>query len=240
RGEAGPGQAVPNDGFSIRWTGQLLPPVTGRYRIETAANDGFRLYLDGKLVLDHWEDAERMRADSVALDLEAGRAYALKLEYYEDERDASVRLAWDLPGARPTFKAAVAAARRAEVVVFVGGLTGDVEGEEMTVNYPGFAGGDRTDLALPQTQQRLLQALHATGKPVVLVLTGGSALAVDWAQQHLPGILMAWYPGQRGGDAVADVLLGKVKPAGRLPVTFYRQDEKLPPFEDYSMQGRTY
>src|SRR5690606_17012472 len=114
--------------------------------------------------------------------------------------------AWDEPGAREPFEGAVEAARNADVVVFVGGLTGDVEGEEMTVNYPGFAGGDRTDLKLPQTQQKLLEALHATGKPVVLVLTGGSALAVDWAQRHLPGIVMAWYPGQRGGDAVADVL----------------------------------
>ncbi|WP_374014149.1 glycoside hydrolase family 3 C-terminal domain-containing protein [Pseudoxanthomonas koreensis] len=240
RGEAGPGQAVPNDGFSIRWTGQLLPPVTGRYRIETAANDGFRLYLDGKLVLDHWEDAERMRADSVALDLEAGRAYALKLEYYEDERDASVRLAWDLPGARPTFEEAVAAARDAEVVVFVGGLTGDVEGEEMTVNYPGFAGGDRTDIRLPATQQKLLEALHATGTPVVMVLTAGSALGVDWAKANLPAILLAWYPGQRGGNAVADVLFGHYNPAGRLPVTFYKADEKLPAFDDYDMAGRTY
>jgi beta-glucosidase len=126
------------------------------------------------------------------------------------------------------------------VVVFVGGLTGDVEGEEMTVNYPGFAGGDRTDLRLPATQRKLLEALHATGKPVVVVLTAGSALAVDWAQQHVPAILMAWYPGQRGGNAVADVLFGDANPAGRLPVTFYRADEKLPPFDDYAMQGRTY
>jgi beta-glucosidase len=124
--------------------------------------------------------------------------------------------------------------------VFAGGLTGDVEGEEMTVNYPGFAGGDRTDLRLPATQQKLLEALRVTGKPVVLVLTTGSALAVDWAQQHLPGIVVAWYPGQRGGNAVADVLFGDTNPSGRLPVTFYRGDEALPPFDDYSMRGRTY
>jgi beta-glucosidase len=124
--------------------------------------------------------------------------------------------------------------------VFVGGLTGDVEGEEMEVSYPGFAGGDRTDLRLPATQRRLLKALHATGKPVVLVLTTGSALAVDWAQQNLPAIVLAWYPGQRGGNAVADVLFGDVNPAGRLPVTFYKAGEQLPAFEDYSMRNRTY
>jgi beta-glucosidase len=110
----------------------------------------------------------------------------------------------------------------------------------MRVDYPGFAGGDRTDLRLPASQQKVLEALHATGKPVVLVLTTGSAIAVDWAQERLPAILVAWYPGQRGGTAVADALFGVTNPAGRLPVTFYKAAEKLPPFEDYSMQGRTY
>jgi beta-glucosidase len=137
-------------------------------------------------------------------------------------------------------EAALAAARRADVVIFVGGLTSQIEGEEMRVELPGFAGGDRTDLRLPASQQRLLEALHATGRPVVLVLTAGSALAVDWAQQNLPAILFAWYPGQRGGSAVADVLFGDADPGGRLPVTFYRAEEKLPAFDDYRMEGRTY
>jgi beta-glucosidase len=131
-------------------------------------------------------------------------------------------------------------ARQADAIVFVGGLTGDVEGEEMKVSYPGFAGGDRTDLRLPASQQKLLESLRATGKPVVLVLTTGSALAIDWAKAQLPAILVAWYPGQRGGTAVADVLFGAVSPSGRLPVTFYKATEQLPPFDDYSMRGRTY
>ena len=240
RGEAGPGNAAPNDGFRPRWRGRPRPPVSGRYRIEAAANDGMRLYLDGKLVLDHWEDAERLRADSVSLDLEGGRAYDIRLEYYENERDAAVRLAWERPGAQPPFEQALEAARSADAAVFVGGLTGDVEGEEMKVDHPGFAGGDRTDIRLPSTQQKLLEALHATGKPVVAVLTTGSALGIDWAKQNLPAILLAWYPGQRGGNAVADVLFGDYNPAGRLPVTFYSADEQLPPFDDYSMKGRTY
>lgn len=240
RGEAGPDEAVPNDNFSIRWTGQLLPPVSGKYQIQPAANDGFRLYLDGKLILDHWQKEDRLSAESVGVDLEAGRAYDLKLEYFDAERDAGVRLAWVRPGALPPLEEAVGIARQADVVVFVGGLTGDVEGEEMKVDYPGFAGGDRTDIRLPASQQVLLEALQATGKPVVMVLTTGSALAVDWAQEHLPAILLAWYPGQRGGNAVADVLFGEVNPAGRLPVTFYKADEKLPAFDDYAMQGRTY
>lgn len=240
RGEAGPGQGIPADGFAIRWSGQLVPPVSGRYRIEAAADDGFRLYLDGKRVLDHWTDSDRLRSDGVELDLQAGRAYDLRLEYYDAERDAAVRLAWRMPGAKPPFEEALEIARKADAVVFVGGLTGDVEGEEMTVNYPGFAGGDRTDLRLPATQRALLEALHGTGKPVVLVLTGGSALAVEWADAHLPAILMSWYPGQRGGTAVGEALFGDANPAGRLPVTFYRADQAMPAFDDYTMEGRTY
>jgi beta-glucosidase len=240
RGEASSAEAVPSDNFSIRWSGQLLPPVSGKYELQAAANDGFRLYLDGKLVLDHWRNEDRLSASSASVELQAGRAYDLKLEYFDAERDAGVRLAWVRPGALAPLEEAIGAARQAEVVVFVGGLTGDVEGEEMKVNYPGFAGGDRTDLRLPASQQKLLEALQATGKPVVMVLTTGSALAVDWAQQHLPAILLAWYPGQRGGTAVADALFGDTNPAGRLPVTFYKADEKLPAFDDYAMQGRTY
>ncbi|GGA26671.1 hypothetical protein GCM10010981_14160 [Dyella nitratireducens] len=139
-----------------------------------------------------------------------------------------------------SYRQALDAAQKADVVIFAGGLTADLEGEEMKVHYPGFAGGDRTDLRLPATQEKLLESLQATGKPVVLVLTTGSALAIDWAKQHLPAILLAWYPGQRGGTAVADALFGRTDPAGRLPVTFYKADEKLPPFNDYRMEGRTY
>jgi beta-glucosidase len=240
RGEMSSAKALGGDDFGVRWTGQLLPPVSGKYEIEVAANDGLRLWLDGKPLLDEWSDVERLRSKSVTVELEAGRAYEIRLEYYEFERDAGARLGWRMPGAKSPFEEAIDAARSAEVVVYVGGLTGDVEGEEMEVNYPGFAGGDRTDLRLPKTQRKLLEALHATGKPVVLVLTTGSALAIDWAKQNLPAILVAWYPGQRGGNAVADVLFGDANPGGRLPVTFYKADEKLPPFDDYDMQGRTY
>jgi len=147
----------------------------------------------------------------------------------------------DSPARPPaSADAALAAARSAEVVIFVGGLTSQIEGEEMRVSYPGFSGGDRTDINLPASQQQLLEALVATGKPVVLVLTSGSAVAVDWAQQRVGAILLAWYPGQRGGTAVADVLFGDANPGGRLPVTFYKGTEQLPAFDDYDMDGRTY
>ncbi|MCC8620827.1 glycoside hydrolase family 3 protein [Xanthomonas vesicatoria] len=240
RGELQPGQALDKDDFSVRWHGQLLPPVSGDYDLQIAADDGVRLFLDGTLLIDQWRDAPRMRGGNASVRLEAGKAYDLRVEYYEATRDAGVRLAWRMPGAKPPLQEAVDAARNAEVVVFVGGLTGDVEGEEMDVNYPGFAGGDRTDTRLPKPQRELLQALQATGTPVVAVLTTGSALAVDWAQQHVPAILLAWYPGQRGGSAVGDVLFGQASPGGRLPITFYKEAERLPAFDDYAMRGRTY
>jgi beta-glucosidase len=240
QGTMRPDRALGSDNFSVRWTGQLLPPVTGRYELTVGANDGFRLYVNGTVLMEDWELNPRVSSRSAGIDLEAGRAYDIRLEYFEDIRDAEVRLGWRLPGAKPPLEEALDAARASDVVVFVGGLTGDVEGEEMRVNYPGFAGGDRTDLRLPSSQQKVLEALHATGKPVVLVLTAGSALAVDWAQSRLPAIMVAWYPGQRGGTAVADALFGVTNPGGRLPVTFYKATETLPPFEDYGMKGRTY
>ncbi|MEW9571806.1 glycoside hydrolase family 3 C-terminal domain-containing protein [Rhodanobacter sp. Si-c] len=233
-------QALDNNQFAVRWSGELVPPVSGRYELVAAADSGFRLYLDGRLLLDRWDARSKQRGQGAFVDLKAGKAYAIRLDYVRAAHNASMRLAWRMPGAKPPFEAALDAARQADVVVFAGGLTSDLEGEEMPVDYPGFAGGDRTTLALPATQLKLLKALQATGKPVVLVLTTGSALAIDWAQQHLPAILLAWYPGQRGGSAVADTLFGDANPAGRLPVTFYKSVAQLPPFDDYAMQGRTY
>jgi len=136
--------------------------------------------------------------------------------------------------------AAITAAKRADLIVFVGGLSPRIEGEEMKVQAAGFSGGDRTSLDLPAPQQQLLRQLQALGKPVVLVLMNGSAVAVNWADRHIPAIIEAWYPGEEGGAAVAALLAGDFSPAGRLPVTFYESVDQLPAFDDYSMSNRTY
>lgn len=240
RGELTAAQALPADGFAVRWQGQVLPPVDGEYELHVSADDGVRLSINGELVVDDWEPQSRMKNRIVKYTFSANQAYDIQLDYYENVRDAEVRLGWVMPGAKTPFEEALDIANAADVVIYVGGLTGDVEGEEMPVKYPGFAGGDRTEIGLPATQQKMLEALKATGKPVVAVFSGGSALGIEWAQQHLDGILMAWYPGQRGGEAVANILWGKANPSARLPITFYRSDEKLPDFSDYSMDNRTY
>ena len=128
----------------------------------------------------------------------------------------------------------------ADVIIYVGGISPRLEGEEMKVSNPGFSGGDRTTIALPTVQTDFMKALKATGKPVVFVMMTGSALSIPWEAENIPGIINAWYGGQAAGTAVADVLFGDYSPAGRLPVTFYKSDSDLPPFEDYSMQNRTY
>ena len=135
---------------------------------------------------------------------------------------------------------AIARAKSADLILFVGGISPNLEGEEMRVQVPGFNGGDRTSLDMPQAQTDLLKQLHALGKPIVLLLTNGSALSIPWAAENIPAIVECWYPGQEGGRAVADILFGDHSPAGRLPVTFYSSVTDLPPFEDYSMEGRTY
>jgi beta-glucosidase len=135
---------------------------------------------------------------------------------------------------------AIEAAKKADVVVAVVGITSELEGEEMPVDEPGFKDGDRTNIELPKPEEALIEALAATAKPLVVVLTNGSALAVNWAQAHANAILEAWYPGEEGGTAVAETLSGKNNPAGRLPVTFYKSADQLPAFENYAMKGRTY
>jgi beta-glucosidase len=224
--------------FSVRWTGNLIPTSTGDYRfgLRSEGDYRFRLYLHGKRLIDEWEKPGDVGMTSL-VHLERGHAYPIRIEYAHRKWEATAHLLWEAPD---FLDKAVAAAREADVVVAVVGLTAHLEGEESGTELPGFFGGDRVDLNLPSPQQRLLEAVAATGKPLVLALTNGSALAVNWVQQHAAAILDAWYPGEEGGTAVADVLSGDYNPAGRLPVTFYKSVSQLPPFTSYAMAGRTY
>jgi beta-glucosidase len=194
------------------------------------------------LIVEDWtEHAPTTRTGEVTL--EAGRSYDLKFEYFEGRIGAVAKLVWQPPAPQTTgspYAEALDVAKQADAVVLVLGISAQLEGEEMNVTEPGFAGGDRTNINLPARQEGLLKAVAATGKPVVLVLLSGSALAVNWADAHVPAVVQAWYPGEEGGAALADVLFGDYNPAGRLPVTFYKSAEQLPPFDDYKMEGRTY
>ena len=144
------------------------------------------------------------------------------------------------PGVNPDFKNVIDSVKDADAIIYVGGISPRLEGEEMRVKQAGFSGGDRTSILLPEVQTELLKALHATGKPVVFVMMTGSAVAIPWEAEHIPAIVNAWYGGQDAGTAIADVLFGDYNPAGRLPVTFYKSDSDLPSFTDYSMANRTY
>ena len=233
-----PAPGIPADSFSVRWTGAIVPPATGRYALGVEALGVVRLYLDDSLIVQFSERHEVATAWA-DLDLVAGRLRRIRVEYADRRPDAVARLVWSVPDAH-LLDSAVAAARQADVAVLCLGLSPRLEGEELPVRVPGFEGGDRTSLDLPAPQEALLEAVVATGKPVVLVLLNGSALSVTWAAEHVPAIVEAWYPGQAAGTALADVLFGDYNPAGRLPVTVYRSVGQLPAFTDYRMTGRTY
>ncbi len=161
------------------------------------------------------------------------------IEYFQAEGKANIRLrAGNFE--RTDFTALANRIKDADAIIYVGGISPQLEGEEMRVDYPGFNGGDRTSILLPSVQTDLLKTLKATGKPVVFVLMTGSAIALPWESENIPAIVNAWYGGQSAGTAIADVLFGDYNPAGRLPVTFYKSDSDLPDFNSYSMENRTY
>ncbi len=223
---------------AIRWSGNINPPETGEYNLIIKSDGGFRLYIDDKIVLEDWTTHE-LYTKSNHVHLEEGKQHAFKLEYFQNSPRPQLIVQWELLEVNH-FKKAIEKAKNSDVVIFVGGISPQLEGEEMRVDYEGFKGGDRTNLDLPRVQDKLLKLLNATGKPIVLVLTSGSALSVNWAKENIPAIIQLWYPGQEGGTALADVLFGDYNPSGRLPVTFYKSVDQLPPFEDYNMTGRTY
>lgn len=249
---AKPVPGLPMKDFGVRWTGTIQVPAPGDYPIRISLShcypcddvETYKVYVDGKLIDDYSPKQAEYRSGKTpgfTLHLADTKPHAFRLEYTHHSPlfGAGITLGW-MPPADAERAQAVAIAKKADVVVAFMGLSPHLEGEEMPIHVDGFDGGDRTKLSLPGVQNQLLQALAATGKPLVVVLLNGGAVAVDWAAQHANAILEAWYPGEVGGTAIAETLDGKNDPAGRLPVTFYKSIRQVPPFTDYSMKGRTY
>jgi len=244
-----PINGLQRDNYSVRWTGSFTPPAPGDYKLGVRVNycyacenaEGFRLYLDGKVLVesDAKHTAERGVIIEGSVHLSDTKPHPIRLEYLHGSGSAGVDLTWNAPAA-VLRNQAVEVAKQSDVIIAFAGLSPSLEGEEMPVKLDGFSGGDRTAINLPAVQEELLKALAATGKPLVVVLQNGSALAVNWAQQNANAILEAWYPGEEGGTAIAETLAGDNNPAGRLPVTFYSSLSQIPAFDDYSMKGRTY
>jgi beta-glucosidase len=233
-----PPEAVGKSPLGVEWTATFTPQETGEYKLGVEGSGFARVSLDGKEAVSAWMPG-RVQSKLGKVYLEKGKAYKLHVEYGQFGGAPALQLIWTRYDLAPSPEA-VAAARKADVVVAVVGITSELEGEEMQVHEEGFLGGDRTSLDLPKPEEDLLKAVAATGKPLVVVLMNGSALAVNWANEHANAILEAWYSGEEGGAAISETLSGKNNPAGRLPVTFYTGVSQLPHFEDYSMEGRTY
>lgn len=230
---------TPGD-FSIKYSGVLKPDFSGEVSLGILESGGsFKLFVNEKEVLSGL-NGNGTQVLSKKINVKRNKKYTIRLEYIcTNEWMASIQLLWNaehLKGKEQLFKKA----SESDIIVYVGGITARLEGEEMPITIEGFYKGDRTNLKLPKVQHELLKELHKLGKPVIFVLTSGSAMAINWEEENLPAILSAWYPGQAGGEAVADILFGDYNPSGKLPITFYKTVDDLPPFEDYHMQGRTY
>jgi beta-glucosidase len=226
--------------FGVQWSGFLTPTESGDFLVGIRCNGFGRVMVGDKQVATAFGGGSRGLASGVGrVHLEKGHKIAIEVSYGNRNGKAQAELIWAKfsNGVSPE---ALAAVKNADVVIAVVGITSQLEGEEMPVSEPGFLGGDRTSIDLPQPEEDLVEAVAATGKPLAVVLMNGSALAVNWINQHANAILDAWYPGEEGGAAVAETLSGKNNPAGRLPVTFYTGVDQLPNFEDYGMANRTY
>ncbi len=241
---------IPRKQFSVRWSGTLRVPYSGEFAIGVMrlrcdncippGSASARIYLDDQVILDENSPVRTSRIPAeTKVKLEAGHNYRFRFEYKQNFGSVGVELVWR-PPADALLADAVQTVKDSDVALAFLGLNGNLEGEEMNLNIPGFSGGDRTSLDLPEPQERLLEAAIGTGKPVVVVLMSGSAISANYAEQHAAAILEAWYGGEQGGTAIAQTLAGENNPAGRLPMTFYRSTDQLPAFDNYSMQERTY
>jgi beta-glucosidase len=232
--------------YSIRWTGELKPPAAGRYRLAVSidrcfdcrGHDGYRLWVDGNELQDDDGSTEK-RLDAVTLEWKDARAHSIRLELLHTGEDEGIHLMWEAPP-DAQLKEAMTEAGQADVILATVGLSPDLEGEALRIKVPGFLGGDRETLELPEPQRKLLTALAALHKPIVVALSSGSAVTPGVEMEAAQAVLETWYPGEAGCEALAKLLSGAANPSGRLPVTVYRSVKDLPEFTDYSMARRTY
>lgn len=233
-----PAKGIGMSDFSIRYTTQLSSDRDGVFNFEVEGDDGYRILINDSLLINSW-NRYRWGTQNFSWQVKKGQQYKIVVELNQDGGNALIHLKAGRKE-KNDFNALASRLKDADAIVFVGGISPQLEGEEMPVKVPGFKGGDRTSIMLPAVQTALLKAVQTTGKPVVFVMLTGSAIAIPWEDENIPAIVNAWYGGQSAGTAVADVLFGDYNPAGRLPVTFYKSDTDLPGFSDYGMAGRTY
>jgi beta-glucosidase len=233
----GNGLAGISDHHRVVWSGFLVPPESGDYLLGLSGFNG-ELAFEGKLLTRRAPGSWGSPIEYVPVTLNRGQRYAIRVST-EVHILSGIDLLWKRVTRDPAGELARAAAQ-ADVIIAAVGLTADLEGEQMRIKVEGFAGGDKTTLDLPADQRQLLELAKSTGKPVIVVAFNGSPIDLSWAKDNAAAIIEAWYPGQAGGRALAGVLTGRTNPAGRLPLTFYRGVADLPPFDDYSMKGRTY
>ncbi len=229
---------IPHDNWSVKWTGWLKPPVTGEYFLGSWGSSNYQINIDNEEFIKYVGEHHAFHREK-SIKLEKDKKYKVELIYRNFGGDADIKFLWAQPQ-EDILEKAVRVAESSDIVLLVLGLSQRLEGEEMHIDIDGFRGGDRTHLKLPAVQRELFDRIMQTGKPVIAILMNGSALSVTDMENRANAILLAGYPGQEGGNAVADVLFGDYNPAGRLPVTWYKSVEQLPPFDDYEMKGRTY
>jgi len=224
--------------FSARYTSNFKASDNNTLSLELEADNGCKLIINGKTVVNSWTP-KKQELKRYKLEVKKDSVYKIAIEYWQADGNATLK--FNVGNYVKTDFAQLAAKHKdADAFIFVGGISPELEGESMKVDDPGFNGGDRTSILLPEVQTNLMKALKSTGKPVVFVMMTGSAIATPWESENIPAILNAWYGGQATGEAVADILFGDYNPSGRLPVTFYKGDSDIPDFTDYSMKERTY
>lgn len=226
------------EGFSAKYETEFIPSHSEEIVFKCGATGSFELLVNGESVTKYinWRTLPSRHPFKV----EGGKQYKIEIRYAQ-LHDWQANLEFNFGKEIDVdYTELLKKLQGIDVVVFVGGLSSLLEGEEMPVSYPGFKGGDRTDIELPSVQRNCLKALKQAGKKVIFVNCSGSAIALTPETETCDAILQAWYGGESGGQAVADVLFGDYNPSGKLPVTFYKNSQQLPDFEDYSMKGRTY